>query len=62
VLNAGVLPGHPYLQYHQIGNINWNELQHISEGAIITLSNAIIQVQGISGSIDSHAAAATASH
>jgi hypothetical protein len=62
VLNAGVLPGHPYLQYHQIGNINWNELQTLSEGAIITLSNAIIQVQGISGSIDGHAAAATASH
>jgi hypothetical protein len=61
-LNAGVLPGHPYLQYHQIANINWSKLQTVSEDAITTLSNAIIQIQGISGSIDGHAAAATASH
>jgi hypothetical protein len=40
----------------------WSKLQTVSEDAITTLSNAIIQIQGISGSIDSHAAAATASH
>ena len=28
-----------YLQYQQIANINWNKLQHISEGAITTVSN-----------------------
>jgi hypothetical protein len=59
-LNAGVLPGHPYLQYHQIANINWNELQIVSEDAITTLSTAIIiQIPGISG--DSSHVAATAS-
>jgi hypothetical protein len=62
-LNAGVLPGHPYLQYHQIGNINWNKLQMVSEDAITTLSNAITQITGVSGgSIDDHAATATAPH
>src|SRR5918994_6647133 len=51
-----------YLQYHQIANINWNKLQHISEDAITTLSNAITHITGVSGgSIDGHAAAATAS-
>jgi len=56
------LAGLAYLQYHQIANINWNKLQTVlSEGAITTLSNAIIQIQGISGSIDGHAAATTAS-
>src|ERR671922_2785556 len=45
------LAGLAYLQYHQIANINWNKLQHMSEGAITTLSNAIItQIVGISGS------------
>jgi uncharacterized membrane protein (Fun14 family) len=53
------LAGLAYLQYHQIANINWDKLQHISEGAITTLSNAIMQIPGISG--DGHAAAATAS-
>ena len=48
-----------YLQYHQIANINWNKLQHISEDAITTLSNALIQILGIS--TDGHAASATAS-
>ena len=49
-----------YLQYHQIASINWIKLQTVSEGAITTLSNAIItQIPGISG--DGHAAAATAS-
>ena len=33
-----------YLQYHQIANINWNKLQTVSEGAITTLSNAIIHI------------------
>jgi uncharacterized membrane protein (Fun14 family) len=49
-----------YLQYHQIANINWNKLQTVlSEGAITTLSNVLIQIPGISG--DGHVAAATAS-
>jgi uncharacterized membrane protein (Fun14 family) len=47
-----------YLQYHQIANINWNKLQTVSEGAITTLSNAIIQIPGFG---DSNHAAATAS-
>src|SRR5215216_822072 len=55
------LAGLVYLQYHQVANINWNKLQTVSEGATTTLSNAIIQIQGISGSIDGHAAATTAS-
>src|ERR687897_875316 len=54
------LAGLVYLQYHQIANINWNKLQQVSEHAITTLSNVIIQIQGISGSIDGHAAATTA--
>jgi uncharacterized membrane protein (Fun14 family) len=48
-----------YLQYHQIANINWNKLQTVSEGAITTLSNAIIQIPGFGDS--NHAAAATVS-
>jgi uncharacterized membrane protein (Fun14 family) len=52
------LAGLAYLQYHQIANINWNKLQTVSEDAITTLSNAILQIQS---SGDSHAAAATAS-
>jgi uncharacterized membrane protein (Fun14 family) len=53
------LAGLAYLQYHQIANINWNKLQTVSEGAITTLSNAIIiQIPGISG--DSSHATATA--
>ena len=48
-----------YLQSHQIANINWNKLQTVSEGAITTLSNAIIiQIVGFG---DSNHAAATAS-
>ena len=56
------LAGLAYLQYHHIANINWNKLQTVSEGAITTLSNAIImQIPGISGgSIDGHAAASLA--
>jgi uncharacterized membrane protein (Fun14 family) len=52
------LAGLAYLQYHQIADINWNKLQTVSENAITTLSNAIIQIQS---SGDGHAAAATAS-
>src|SRR5918998_6797718 len=55
------LVGLAYLQYHHIANINWNKLQQVSEGAITTLSNAIImQIQGISGG-DGHAAATASS-
>src|SRR5215216_2709780 len=53
------LAGLAYLQYHQIANINWNKLQTLSEGAITTLSNAIIQIPGFGDS--SHAAAVTTS-
>jgi uncharacterized membrane protein (Fun14 family) len=52
------LAGLAYLQYHQIANVNWNKLQTISEGTILTVSNAIIQIPGIS---DSSHTAATAS-
>ena len=52
------LAGLAYLQYHQIANVNWNKLQTVSEGAITTVSNAImIQIPGISGTSDDHAAA-----
>jgi uncharacterized membrane protein (Fun14 family) len=47
------LAGLAYLQYHQIDNINWNKLQTVSEGTIITISNAIIQIPGIINSGDS---------
>jgi uncharacterized membrane protein (Fun14 family) len=54
------LAGLAYLQHHQIANINWNKLQTVSEGAITTLSNAIItHIPGFGDS--SHAIAATAS-
>ncbi|MDQ3971499.1 MAG: hypothetical protein M3227_07410, partial [Thermoproteota archaeon] len=36
------LAGLAYLQYHQIAKINWNKLQTVSEGAITTLSTAIL--------------------
>ena len=58
------LAGLAYLQYKQITNINWNKLQQLSEGAITTISNAIIQIQGISlgsSSADGHAAATASS-
>jgi uncharacterized membrane protein (Fun14 family) len=51
--------GLAYLQYHQIANINWNKRQTVSEGAITTLSNAIIQIPGISA--DGYAAATASS-
>jgi hypothetical protein len=57
------LDGLAYLQYHQLASINWNKLQQISEGAINTVTNLIIQIQGISlgsSSADSGTAAAAA--
>jgi uncharacterized membrane protein (Fun14 family) len=58
------LAGLAYLQYHQIANINWNKLQTVSEavseGAITTFSNAIIQIPGF-GDSSSHAATASSS-
>jgi uncharacterized membrane protein (Fun14 family) len=53
------LAGLAYLQSQQIANVNWNKLQQVSEGAITTLSNVLIQIPGISG--DGHVVAATAS-
>jgi|SRR5215204_2490475 len=53
------LVGLAYLQYHQIANMNWNKLQTVSEDAITTLSNALIQIPGISG--DGHACATASS-
>ena len=53
------LAGLAYLQYYQIANINWNKLHTVSESGITTLSNAITQIPGISGSsssVDGHAA------
>jgi hypothetical protein len=50
------LVGLAYLQYHQIANINWNKLQHISEDAITTLSNVIMQIPAIGNTTD-HASA-----
>src|ERR687892_282844 len=54
------LAGLAYLQSQQIASINWNKLQVLSEGAITTLSNAFIQIPGIS-SVDGHAAATASS-
>ena len=53
------LAGLAYLQSQQIANINWSNLQTVSESAITAVSNAIIQIPGISG--DSHAAATASS-
>jgi uncharacterized membrane protein (Fun14 family) len=55
------LAGLAYLQHQQIVNINWNKLQTISEGTITTLANLSTQIPGISSSVDSSHAAATAS-
>jgi uncharacterized membrane protein (Fun14 family) len=49
-----------YLQYHQIANINWNKLQTISEGALTTFSNTIIQIPGIGYTSDQAATASLA--
>ena len=53
------LAGLAYLQSQQIANINWSNLQTVSESAITAVSNAIIQIPGISG--DSHAASTASS-
>ena len=54
------LAGLAYLQYNQIANINWNKLQHVSEDAITTISNAITQIPCISGGNgDGHVATAS---
>jgi uncharacterized membrane protein (Fun14 family) len=49
-----------YLQYHQIANINWNKLQTVSEGALTTFSNTIIQIPGIGYTSDQAATASLA--
>jgi uncharacterized membrane protein (Fun14 family) len=36
-----------YLQYHEIVTVNWDNLQHLSEDAAITLSNIVTQTPGI---------------
>src|SRR4051812_29152647 len=46
------LAGLAYLQSQQIGIINWNRLQQMSEGATTTLLNAVIQIQS-SGDVHS---------
>jgi uncharacterized membrane protein (Fun14 family) len=54
------LAGLAYLQYHQIASINWNKLQHVSEGTITTLANIITQMTGISlSSVEGNAAASS---
>jgi hypothetical protein len=39
--------------------MNWNKLQQASEGSITTLSNALIQIPGISSISDAHATTAS---
>jgi uncharacterized membrane protein (Fun14 family) len=53
------LAGLAYLQYHQIANINWNKLQKISEDAITTFSNAIIQLPAFGHTSDQAATASS---
>jgi uncharacterized membrane protein (Fun14 family) len=57
------LAGLAYLQYNQILNVNWNKLQQLSEGAITTISNLTMQIQGMSviSRDSSHAAAISSS-
>jgi uncharacterized membrane protein (Fun14 family) len=57
------LAGLAYLQSQQIANINWNKLQAVSENAITTLSNVLIQIPGISSGSDGdiHTAATASS-
>src|SRR5215210_7807632 len=38
------LAGLDYLQYRQIANINWNKLQQVSEGALTTVANLIMEI------------------
>ena len=49
-----------YLQHHHIANINWNRLQTVSEGAITTLSNAIVQMPTFGYTSDQAATASSA--
>jgi uncharacterized membrane protein (Fun14 family) len=51
--------GLAYLQYHQVANINWNKLQQVSEGTLMTVANLTMQIPGISA--DSHAATTASS-
>jgi uncharacterized membrane protein (Fun14 family) len=46
------LAGLAYLQSQEIANINWNKLQTVSEGAITTLSNMIMQIPTIGNTTD----------
>jgi uncharacterized membrane protein (Fun14 family) len=52
------LAGLAYLQYHEIANINWNKLQQVSEGALMTVANLTMQIPGFG---DGHAAATASS-
>ena len=49
------LAGLAYLQYHQIAKINWNKLQTVSEGAVMTLPNTILHIPVIGNSSDQEA-------
>ena len=60
VLFGLFLAGLAYLQYHQRANINWNKLQTVSENAITTHSNAIVQIPGIGYTSDETATASLA--
>ena len=55
------LAGLAYLQSQQIANIKWDKLQQVSESIITTLSNAAMQIPGISSGSDGDVQAATAS-
>jgi uncharacterized membrane protein (Fun14 family) len=59
VIVGSFLAGLDYLQYYGMASINLNKLQTVSEGAITTLSNAVMQIPGMIVSSDdsSHAAA-----
>ena len=52
------LAGLVYLQSQQIDNINWNKLQQVSEGALMTVVNLTLHSPAISAG-DGHAVAAT---
>ena len=52
------LAGLAYLQSQEIANINWNKLQTISEGALMTVANLTMQIPGISA-VDGHAVTAS---
>jgi uncharacterized membrane protein (Fun14 family) len=62
VVIAGLFfAGLAYLQYHHIANVNWNQLQTVSEGALTTLANLTMQIAGIISGDSSHAAATASS-